>query len=192
LTFYGTNFPQVKQQKNKNTTKLKIQSMSETTTQTTPPGQEVDPLAQAAGGIDTTIPLLAADRIMRLECIKSDVAPTKSDPNRLALTIVCKTTKDGTFTSGKKAHAGYKLYKRVSVTPSEPTESSEGRDVAAIVRDLAAVLKAFFGGQTAKTPRELLNNPAMLEGLLVDGRITIEKGSGGFSDKNGVNFIIPA
>ena len=166
--------------------------MSETTTPTTPPGEEVDPLAQAAGGIDTTVPLLAADRIMRLECIKAEVAPTKSDPNRSVLTIVCKTTKDGTFTSGKKAHAGYKLYKRVGVTPSGPTEASEGRDVAAIARDLAAVLKAFFGGQTTKAPRELLDNPKMLEGLPVDGRITIEKGSGGFSDKNGVNFITPA
>jgi hypothetical protein len=32
----------------------------------------------------------------------------------------------------------------------------------------------------------------MLEGKVVDARINIEKGQGGFSDKNGISFVIPA
>ena len=124
--------------------------------------------------------------------ISSKIAPTKSDETRNTLTLICKTTTDGTFTTGKTAHAGYKLYKRISVSESAPSGDKEGRDMKAIARDLAALLKAFYGANTTKTPRELLNNPTMLEGLPVDGRINIEKGQGGFSDKNGVSFVIPA
>lgn len=161
-------------------------------TQTQPAGEEVDPLSAAAGGIDTSIPLLQPDRIMRLECSSCTVSPTKTDESRNVLTIICKTTTDGTFVTGKTAHAGYKLYKRISVSTSPAKDGKEGRDNKAIARDLAAVLKAFFGPATTKTPRELLSNPSMLEKLPVDGKITIEKGQGGYGDKNGVNFIIPA
>src|SRR5947207_9028366 len=112
--------------------------------QTNPPGKETDPLSVAAGGIDTTMPLLQSDRTMRLECISSKVEPTKTDESRNVLTIVCKTTTDGVFTTGKPARAGYKLYKRISVSPSEPKDGKDGRTMDAIKRDLALLLKAFF------------------------------------------------
>lgn len=156
------------------------------------PVDEQDPLSQAAGGIDTTIPMLQPDRTMRLECVECKVVGKKDDETRKVLNITCKTTTDGTFTDGKTAHAGYKLYKRISVSESAPKEGSSGRDRKAIARDLAALLKAFYGATTTKTPAELLANPSMLEKLPVDGRINIEKGSGGFPDRNGVSFVIPA
>jgi hypothetical protein len=162
-----------------------------------PEGQEQDPLSQAAGGIDTTIPLLAPDRTLRLECMSSQIAPTKSDESRNTLTVILKTTKDATFADGKPARAGYKLYKRWGVSETPGGKGDDGKERAPrtnkeIARDLALVLKCFFGANTTVTPRELLNNPAMLEGKVVDGKITIEKGSGGYADKNGVNLLIPA
>jgi hypothetical protein len=90
-----------------------------------PVDSSVDPLSQAAGGIDTSLPLLQPDRTMRLECISSKIAPTKSDESRNTLTLICKTTTEGTFTTGKTAHAGYKLYKRYGVSE---TPAADGKD----------------------------------------------------------------
>ena len=160
----------------------------------TPTGAEVDPLTQAAGSIDTTIPLLQPDRTMRLQCISCKVEPTKTDDTRNVLTIICKTTTDGVFTTGKTAHAGYKLYKRISVSPSEPKDGKEGRTKKAIAQDITRLLNAFYGVEKAKPIiiQDFLANPSVLEGLPVDGRINIEKSQGNFPDKNGVSFVIPA
>jgi hypothetical protein len=153
---------------------------------------EVDPLAEAAGAVDTSFPLLSPDRPLRWECISAKVAPSKADPSRNGLTLILKTTTETTFQNGKKAHPGFKVYKRYGVSVTPPTADSDGRTIDAIKKDLAFVLKAFFGAKAEVTPRALLDNPAMLEGRMVDGKTTIEKGSGGFADKTGVTFIIPA
>lgn len=155
-------------------------------------GGEVDPLAQAAGGIDTSFPLLPADRLITVECVSAKVAPTKEAPDRSTLTIMCKTTTELTFQDGKRANPGFKLYKRYGVTVTPPTDKSDGRTIDSIKKDLAFVIKAFFGSNAQVSPRDLLNNPAMLEGRPVSVKTTIEKGTGGFPDKNGITFIIPA
>ena len=151
-----------------------------------------NPIAQAAGGIDTTIPLLVPDQALELECIKSEIKPSKNDENRDVLTMVFKTTREARLVGGKKAHDGYKLYKRWSVSTSEPHDGKAGRTAEDIDRDLALVLKAFFGPKCAKSPADLYNNPALVEGYKVTATSNIEKGSGGYPDKNGFSFRIPS
>lgn len=156
------------------------------------PEGEVDPLAEAAGGVDTSFPVLMPDRKLRFECSSCVKAPSKTDPSRETLTITLKTTTDTSFQNGKPCRAGFKIFKRYGVTPTPPSGESDGRTIEAIKKDLSFVLKSFFGANTTVSARDLLNNPSMLEKRPVDGKTGIEKGSGGFPDKTSVTFIIPA
>lgn len=155
--------------------------------------ESADPLAEAAGGVDTSFPVLMGDRVLELECVSCKKALSKSDPSgqRETLTIVVKTVTDATFRDGKKANPGVKIYKRYGVTVTPPSGDSEGRTIDNIKKDLSLLLKSFYGPKTTVTARDLLNNPAMLEGKRVMGRVDVEKGTGGYVDKNTVQFRIP-
>jgi hypothetical protein len=154
--------------------------------------QTNDPLSQAAGSIDTSFPLLPEGKALRLNCKSSTISSSKADAARDVLTIIGETTEDTVFKDGKKCRSGYKLYKRYSITPSEPHDGKEGRTIENVAKDLAFVIKAFYGPKTDVTPRQLIKEPAMLEAKPFDAKTTIEKGSGGFPDKNSFTFMIPA
>lgn len=167
--------------------KLRILCMSDATDGG---AEEVDPLSQAAGGVDTSFPLLAGDRILRMEISKVTHGPSKTDESRNVLTIKMKTQKEAALNDGKTAKPGFTCYKRISTSPSEKTAESEGRTNKDIARDLALVLKAV--GKPDVSPRALMDNPSILEGQVVDVRVGVAPARGSFPESNTFSFVLPA
>ena len=152
---------------------------------------EQDPLSGAAGGWEAPkFPLLMPDRICEFKISKSTVAKTKDDENRDALTLVCKTEHDYTGADGKPLRSGFTVYKRIGITPSEEKEDKRARTWKNIGEDLAMVLKAT--GKTDNTPRDLISNPGMVEGIIVKCKVGISKGTNNFPDSNTLTFVLPA
>lgn len=169
--------------------KLKILHMSDAT-DASGGAEEVDPLSQAAGGVDTSFPLLAGDRILRMSIAKCSHGPSKTDESRNVLTIKMKTEKEAALDDGKTAKPGFTCYKRISTSPSEPKEGSDGRTNKDIARDLALVLKAV--GKPDVSPRALLDNPEQIEGQVVDVRVGVNPAKGSFPASNTFSFVLPA
>ena len=156
-------------------------------------GVEVDPLSQASSGIEAPkFPCLAPDRICRFTIKKCSHGPTKDNPNRNSLTIVLNTVKDYNDTDGKVLRAGFTGYKRIGTTVITAEEAGEKRprDINAIKADLAMVLKACGMGE--KSPRDLLNNPSIVEGQVVDMKVGLQKERDGYPASNSFTFVLPA
>jgi hypothetical protein len=154
-------------------------------------GAEVDPLSGAASGWEAPkFPCLAPDRICRFKISKATKAPTKDNPDRESLTLVLKTEKDYTDTEGKPLRAGFTGYKRIGVTPVAEEADKRPRTWKNIGEDLGMVLKAT--GMLDKSPRDLLNNPAIVEGQVVDCKVGLQKEKDGFPQSNTFSFVLPA
>ena len=154
---------------------------------------EVDPLSQAAGGINTDFPLLMPDRIYRLE-IKSGTKEvdneaidkkSKTKYSREQLLFKLATTQDAMSRDGKPLRAGFTLRKYLLVTPTGDYT------LDSVARSIAILLKAC--GKANVTPRELINNPSMLDKQVVDAKvgISVDK-TGTYPDSNSITFVIPA
>lgn len=157
--------------------------------------EEVDPLSVAAGGVDTSYPTLMGDRIVRFEIASAKVDDVKDKPGRQQLIVKMKTTKDAVMSDGKTAKPGFVGIKRIGVTAYEETidgegKTSPGRDFDAIKRDLATLCQAI--NQKDLNLRVLLNNPAQIEGQVVDCRVGLQKAKGSFPESNSFTFVIPA
>lgn len=158
--------------------------------------EEQDPLSMAAGGIDTTFPVLAGDRIIQFQIAACRKVPVKDKPDRFNLEFKIKTTKDAMLNDGRTAHAGFSGFKRISVSTSEPSEDtttgkkSAGRTSKDIAKDLAMALKAC--GRVDLSPRQLIDNPEVLDGILVDMKIGINPAKNNFPESNSFSFVIPA
>ena len=168
-------------------TKLRILRMSDTAEGQ---AEEVDPLSQAAGGVDTSFPLLAGDRILRMSISKATHGPSKTDETRNVLTLKMKTEKEAALNDGKTAKPGFTCYKRISTSQSEKTAENEGRSNKDIARDLALVLKAV--GKPEVSPRALMNDPTILDGQVVDVRVGVSPARGSFPESNTFSFVLPA
>jgi len=160
-------------------------------------GGMVDPLNEAAGTIDTSFPVLAPDRIVEFKVESSKIAASKSNEQNQTLTIKFKSTKPAKLLDGKETAPGFPVFKRYGITPTEPTVDDKGNEKAGrtienIKKDLATVLKACFGPKTDKTPRQLIDNPSMLEGEIVQGKTSVDKGSGNFGPSTNISFVLPA
>lgn len=164
--------------------------------------EEVDPMSQAASGIDTTFPILKGDRILQMEIVQCRKVPVKDKPDRFNLEFKLKTTKEATMNDGRTAQPGFTGYKRISISTSEPSEDpntgkkSAGRTNKDIAKDLGQVLKACgkagVNGAPDVQPRELVNNPEMLDGVLVDMRVGVNPAKNNFPESNSFSFVIPA
>lgn len=156
-------------------------------------GVEVDPLSQASGGIDTSFPLIAPDRVCRFKISSAKKAPVKDAEKAAAghelLTLQLKTEKSYPDTDGKTLNAGFSVYHRISLTPTEGKDGKSGRTIENIAKDLATLLKAV--GMVDKSPRQLLDNPSILEGQVVDCRVGVNKAQGNFPESNSIKFVIP-
>lgn len=152
---------------------------------------EVDPLSGAASGWEAPkFPCLMPERICRFKIKDADKHPTKEDPSREVLSLCLTTEKDYTDTEGKPLRSGFKVFHHVGVTPSEETDTKRARTWKNIGADLGMILKA--AGLGSKSPRDLLNDPSMLEGQIVDCKVGLAKASGGFPESNKLTFVMPA
>lgn len=151
---------------------------------------EVDPLSQAAKDIDTSFPVLMGDRILRMTIVAATKAATKEHADRESLTLKMKTAKDATLSDGKTAKAGFTCYKRVGLSETAAEGDKNARTFKEINRDLALVLKAV--GMADKSPRDLVNNPSIIDGQVVDVRVGISPARGSFPESNTFTFVLPA
>jgi len=145
---------------------------------------EADPLDTPCNDVDTSMPKLQPGRVYRMEIRKSTVGPAKKDPSRQTLTIELRTTEDAVSTDGKPIHKGYPIYDRRSITPSDKM------DLGAIAKGIATIVKATDLVNSGVTARQIINDPSMLDGKLVDVKTKIVPESDGFPESTGISQYI--
>jgi hypothetical protein len=149
---------------------------------------ENDPLSVAAGGVDTSYPVLSPDRLLRFE-VKSAKKVRNEEKATEHIELKLKLLKESTFTDGKPAREGYVVTERVGITPSEKY------DIEAIKKGLAKWLQGVLGIAEANkvSLRQFVDNPSILDGKVFDGKTSIRKDkSGNFPDQSGVTPVPPA
>lgn len=151
---------------------------------------ENDPMSQASSGLEApSFPLLQPDRIYEMKISKCAKKPTAKDPSREMLEITVETTKDNVGTRGENLHPGYKGFTYIGITATDGSDGKRARTKLDIAKDVAMILKAV--GKGNKSPIELIANPSMVEGEIVQMKVGIQKGKDGYGDKNVFNFVLP-
>jgi hypothetical protein len=152
-----------------------------------------DPLAQAAGGWEgRKFPLLQPDRIINFKLFSCKKVALKSDTSRSQLEIVMATEEDQVGKEGENLRKGFKVYHYIGIDPTPPkAEGKKGRTIDMVFGDLSEVLQ--WCGLKSKTPRELVNNPSIVEGYVGQCRTrVIEDPTGTYDPKNGIRFVLPS
>lgn len=154
-------------------------------------GQEVDPLSQAASGIEAPkFPLLQDNRIVRFEVVAITKAPVKDKPDREVLTVKMRTVKDQVDTDSKPLRAGFTCFTRTGITPFPEEGDKRARTNKEIAAELGMLLKG--AGKGDKSPRELLNNLDMLNGQLIDFKVSLQPEKNGYPASNSFKVVLPA
>ncbi len=133
-------------------------------------GAEVDPLAVAADAVDTSMPLLAPDKLYIMTAAK--VENKTNDKGVGMLKITLKTTKDEQDTTGNIVNTGFPVFENFVYTPTGDLTIEQIRKSGALI------LKAFGLGTT--TVRDLVQNPQMLVDKQVCVKIKTRKEKDGF------------
>lgn len=144
---------------------------------------EVDPLSADVGDKELTkMPLLPADKIVRLEIRKPAKAPTSKDPNRELLTIPCHLVEDARDVNGETIHKGFPIFHRISVTPSE------NRTAKQIAADVGKLCQAV--GLKGVKVIDVINDPkSHLDGKIFDAKTRIIPEKDGYPESNAINPI---
>lgn len=145
--------------------------------------QAVDPLSQAAGGIDTNFPLLQDGTFMRFECREAKQTETQEKKTK-QITMKWVTTKEAVDQNNRSLNAGFPVYVRINA------EATETRDVQQLARDWAQVLKA--AGQPQVSARQVIDNPSLLVGMIADAKVAIFPEKNGFAASNVLRWKLPA
>ena len=153
-------------------------------------GGEVDPMSQAAASTDTSFPVLAGDRIYRMEIKSASVEVGKADAENKMLVLKLVTTKDATFSDGKKAKAGWPVFKRIGVVPLAANDKRQEYSPKDVAKNLALLNKAVGRGE--KSALDTINDPKYLEGMQVDCRIGVAPAKGAYGESNTIAFVLPA
>ena len=133
--------------------------------------------------------ILAGDKTLRFEIRKPKVEESQ-DKKTKSLVLPCYTTQDWQYTDGRTANKGSVVYQRIFCTP---TEKVTGQDI--VNRIIPWCVAAGVKGITV---RQLLDNPSVLDGKLVDCAISIEperedkKSGRTFPESNKLKPIPPA
>ena len=154
--------------------------------------EEADPFAEAAGGVDTSYPVLAANRIWKF-VVKSCTRDTKhnegSDEVKSdALVLKVALEEEGVFRGGKTALPGFSVSIRIGLLASEKF------DMDSVKRGLALWMKSLLGDRAKSTTmREWINNPGLVDGLVFIGKTGIKVDKGGqYADQNTITPVLPA
>ncbi len=152
---------------------------------------EVDPISGAASGYEEPkFPRLAPDQLCEFEVVSAKKAPTKDDENRFLITIQVKTIKDYRDSDGKPLRSGWKQFERIAVTPTPETDSSRGRPLDDIKKDLAHWLKCCGMPQT--DIGDFYKNPSIIEGAKFAAKTSTSKGKDGYPDSTRLTLRLPA
>lgn len=145
-----------------------------------------DPLDTNVNDIDTSYPVLPATHYM-LKIEGAKVEPTKNnDGNRL--TIPFRTVEKVQDKKGNEVLPGHQITHYIGVTERPEHLDEKGRTIAAytldsIKKSIARVAKA--AGVSA-TVRQILDNPAMLDGKIVRAKVKVNKETDQFAESNSI------
>jgi hypothetical protein len=152
--------------------------------------QEIDPLTQAAGGIEPPkFPVLMPNRICQFNIVKASIDPVQGDESKTMLTLALATEKDYTDKEGKPLRKGFKVFYRIGLYPMAPTDTWRGKTMQDVAAELGLLLRSV--GKTSTTPRQLIDNPTLIEGEKVDCKVGLNKAKDGYPESNRVTFVPP-
>jgi hypothetical protein len=141
-----------------------------------PGSEEIDPLAQNAGDVDTSMPLLVPEKLYNMNCAK--VESKTNDKGVSMLKITLKTTRDEMDTLNNKVNIGFPVFENWVYTPTGDLTMDQ------IKKSGATILKAF--GLKTTSLRDLVNNPTMLENKIVCVKIKTRKEKDGYPASSNV------
>lgn len=140
----------------------------------------VDPLDTNVNDVDTSYPLIPATYyVMKIDSAK--VEPNKKGTGDNIL-VSFKTTERCQDIKGNDVPAGLAIRQYISITETPQY------DVNSIKRSVASLAQA--AGVSA-TVREIINNPATLEGKLVRVKVKVNKETSEYSASNGIAGYAP-
>lgn len=141
----------------------------------------VDPMDNA--DISVSYPLLQANRIIRME-VRKPFVQTNEETGKENFTIPLYTTDEQTSTKGDTLHAGFKCTARVALTPTEKYPIENVAKNLTRWRNAAGLAKSV-------TPRQLKENPSLLDGVFVNVKIGISPERDGYPESNSFNPVAP-
>lgn len=137
---------------------------------------EADPLMQAAGDVDTSMPRLKPDKLYNMEI--ADVTSKTNDEGTGMLKITLKTVKDETDATDKPLNKGFPLFYNWVYTPvGELT-------VDMIKRSGASILKACGLGREPISA--LRDNLDLIKGKIVCVKVGTRKAKDGYPESSEV------
>jgi hypothetical protein len=143
-------------------------------------GQEIDPLAQNAGDVDTSMPLLVPEKLYNMHCAK--VESKTNDAGVGMIRIILKTTKDEMDTANNVVNKGFPIFENFIYTPTG------NLTIEQIKKSGAVILKAF--GLATTQIRDFVNNPKMIEDKIVCVKIKTRKEKDGYPASSNVGSWI--
>lgn len=150
---------------------------------------EVDPLSAAAQGWEAPkYPVLAPDRLIPAKIKTAVKGPVKEHPDRELITITLKPVEDFEYKDKDgQPMKNWTGFHRIGISETTGDDDKRPRTIKDIGADLAMVLKAC--GMTNKSPRDLINNPSILDGQNVMVKVGLNKASGTFPESNSFKFV---
>lgn len=143
-------------------------------------GAEIDPLAQNAGDVDTSMPLLVPEKLYNLVCAKAEVKTNDKGVGMVKITL--KTTKQEMDTLNNPVNEGFPIFENFVYTPTGDLTIEQ------IKKSGALILKAF--GLKNTTIRDFVNNPKMIEDKIVCVKIKTRKEKDGYPASSNVGSWI--
>lgn len=131
---------------------------------------EIDPLAQNAGDVDTSMPLLVPEKLYNMSCAKAEVKTNDKGVGMVKITL--KTTKDEMDTLNNKVNTGFPVFENFIYTPTGDLTNDQ------IIKKGAVILKAF--GLNKTSIRDFVNNPKMIEDKIVCVKMKTRKEKDGY------------
>lgn len=150
------------------------------------PDAGADPLDTNVSDISTAYPTLVAQQY-ELRIAKADKGPNKAQNGEL-ITFTMETTGAARSTKNEDVGPGHKMMHYVGVTPRTASEPGK-RDYTNqdIAKGLAGIAKA--AGLNA-TPRDIINNPKMLEGKVVLAKVKVAPETPEFPETNRIGDFL--
>ena len=151
-----------------------------------------DPLDVNVNDIDISYPRLKPGP-HNLKIADAKIEKAKSSDNQ-NLVVSFETVDTATSTEGNTLNPGHKLTHYIGISPLPERPSPDGsstyraRTNLEIAKDISAICQA---AKITATPREVIANPAILNGNIVVAKVAIQDEKDGFPESNKVRgFVI--
>ncbi len=149
-------------------------------------GTEVDPLAGATGGIDTSFPCLAPDRIGVFEIKGHSVKVSEKGTKQIVLKVALD--EDLSFADDKPARKGFSFNQSINITPNDSFTAAD------IQKRVAMWVKSILGEEAAKSVSliDFRDDSSRWIGTKFKARTSIRKDkTGQYGDQTQLTPLLP-